>query len=427
MLAIHGKQTANSEKQKKSSDLSEWNLHVEPFVYLGSNEIYEQVANKVMSEQWKTYTNLIFSGDYHVNSLSGTETHLVFAAPIGFRPISPLQNYSLVALLFFGIGCTSMQGADHKEISDTKLADMVYRHLRVHVLHVAALQFGEIRGEIRGKEGGVKEAMRAFAHEIKAVGYGATTGWLVTPARWNDIRKGFKRDNTYQKQLEEYQIAPVPNLYSSLGTTLMLWSMSYDPVDLFQSRDVPNDLAALADVAWRYARDSHFISLNVRKNFASVADHVIDVIKAWENHTTSDSRKIDCSNLRNWSLRKRAFTADDGRIIPTEANTKSFEQLSALLRVLVVVCENFLHHAKNDSELLLRANCEKDHFSLICSNAWPESDDSTTAIPNHLGFRGIQLIQYLCREYLNGQAKQGQKDEECYRLTISLPVPKWLS
>ncbi|MHB8821834.1 MAG: hypothetical protein ACYC58_09160, partial [Pseudomonadaceae bacterium] len=280
--------------------------------------------------------------------------------------------------------------------------------------------YGGIQRKL-AESAGTWEAMRVFAHQVKAVAYGASEGWLVTPERWELIENKLSNCADFSKIRNNYLIAPVPDLFRALKSTMLLWSMSYSPNDIFPEGRLPTDLSSLSLISWNYAIDNRFVASCINRNFRSNSKDLVDAI----NHRMSELRNFDFSELRSCKISASIFTDNDGKTCLSPDNEQSYIQLTMVLRVLVVVCENFLQHSENNATLKVYFQKNGNKIHLTCVNK-RKSNGSQSIPSNHLGFRGTGLIKYLCKNYLEADVQEDRKSHTDYSICIILTIPAWM-
>ena len=279
--------------------------------------------------------------------------------------------------------------------------------------------YGDMQRYLAKREA-TDDARRVLAHQIKDVSYYAGEGWLVSPQRWAEIQEHFSGHADCAQAISDHLVAPVPSLYRALSSTLMLWSLSYLPGDLFPDGCVPANFAELTDLAWKYALQNRFV---IGSNFDFAEMKSIE--DAWL-HKNNEKRTVDTTRLEDWVIDQAVFTAvEDFRL--TENNKADYKELSGVLRVLVVACENFLKHVPNCPKFTIAlAEVEDGDLHIVCSNAKKAEQDKREA--NHMGFRGLKLIDYLCRDFIGIKfsAPKVEPSSTEYQLHIPIGKPKWL-
>jgi hypothetical protein len=326
-------------------------------------------------------------------------------------------SFSGVLLLTFGV----------KQRKRRWNRDQVTKHLSpFFLLMKVALEpfadtvfYGDMQRYLAKREA-TDDARRVLAHQIKDVSYYAGEGWLVSPQRWAEIQENFSSQAECAEAISDHLVAPVPSLYRALSSTLMLWSLSYLPGDLFPNDGVPANFAELTKLAWQYALQNRFV---IGSNFDFSEMKAIE--DAWL-HKHNEKRTVETSGLETWMIDHAVFkSAEDFRL--TEDNKADYKELSGVLRVLVVACENFLKHVPNCPRFTIGlAEDEDGDLHIVCSNEKKVEQDKSEA--HHMGFRGLKLIDYLCRDFIGIKFSTPKVEPSLteYRLHIPIGKPKWL-
>ncbi len=296
--------------------------------------------------------------------------------------------------------------------------------IRMAVANAVGTGFVVRAAEMEGRETGLSNAMKGFGHQIKKIADMTGEGWQVSPASWDIIQRELGSNPSLGLP---HRIVPVPDIYRDLGKTLTLWSLSYAPDDLYKpSGHIPADLGALVQVAWEYAKANLFVKFCAGKDFESDARHVADAI----NYKKTLTHRIDSSLLSPWRIQSACFADDSNRCKLTDdtRNRQAHCELSGLLRVFVVACENFVRHGKTESMTVTTSyDPGTAVLSITCRNA--KGDGKQDVARDHMGMTGSQLIKYICEEFLrtlNAKVSSADDNENPYWLTISLEQPKWL-
>lgn len=328
--------------------------------------------------------------------------------------------------------------------SNDDVSEAFIKSIRQMVMEQVGAGYLAVSRRREGEEKGIIEARRAFAHQIKAISYATGNGWLVTPERWDEIKRTFKGKSEFAEALAHPMVAPVPALYRALGSTLRLWSLSYKPDDVFTNGKVPGNLGLVAKQAWQYALHNQLIHSSFIRNFQMDDDSVsktvgadltkaviegapMETIEAFIKAASFDQlnlKRCNWSELVSWKI-DRSYFIDPNEDIEalTESTDLRYKQLSGLLRVLVVVCENFIKHASTTSALELRIARNGSDLFLACVNE--ESEAEPRAKAYFTGLRGEDLIAYLCREFI-GSGEPRIFRENGYRIEVPLDAIEWL-
>jgi hypothetical protein len=328
--------------------------------------------------------------------------------------------------------------------SKGKVSEAFIKSIRQMVMEQVGAGYLAISRQRQGAEEGLTEARRAFAHQIKAISYAAGSGWLVTPERWEEIKQSFSGRSEFADALAHPKVAPVPVLYQALQSTLRLWSLSYKPDDVFADGRVPSNLGLVAKQAWQYALHNHLIHSSLSHNFQKDVDSVskaigdnlakgvigtapttaIDAFIKATSFEQLNLQKCDWSELVAWKIDRSYFVDLEENIEAlTEATDLQYKQLSGILRVLVVACENFINHASTTSTLKLRMVRHGTALFLLSSN---EELDSKPRVKAHFtGMRGEDLIAYLCRAFIGSGEPRISRDSG-YRVEVPLETIEWL-
>ncbi len=284
-------------------------------------------------------------------------------------------------------------------------------------------------GEAIGAEYGLQEASSKFAHQVKSIG-SKVRRWTVSEQRWNHISEKFKDDLSVRSKLKNINIAPAPELYEALGRVLVLWSFSYNPIDIFPDSDghPPKNLAGLVREAWNFALASCFLHTFTPKAF-DTSDK--NVHKAW-TYYDSIEMDFDASCIQNFSIVDSMLKNEDGRFFVTSKNHTEWKELSGLLRFLVLICENFLDHSQLNSVLEITASSSDEKLTLHFTNPIKSQDEKPECrTRTHLGVTGRGVMDYICSKFLERiNAKLTVLDKEIqgsYRINIEMDIPSWLT
>jgi hypothetical protein len=269
----------------------------------------------------------------------------------------------------------------------------------------------------KGEVQGLSEASRQFAHQIKAVAFGVGTGWLVSPDRWRNVSEMFRINS---QALPEPKIAMLPRLYEDLSKTLILWSMSYDLDELFE-RSVPSSLEDIILRAESFARANVFVQAFRTENFE--ADAVKITMAAQDGSVPKVRLSQACTiALRTIKVTDGAFRSPESGVDSTDFEVRC-KQLSALLRAFVVVIENYLIHG--EGELSIDAAVDSERLKITCTNR-RAAKRNTSQSPRHLGYKGSELVRYICRTELSGDSVPSPTHSSSYWIELDIARPDWL-
>jgi hypothetical protein len=359
-----------------------------------------------LSTEWKAWVDVFEGYKSRLTSHKQVSLRWLTAIPIGFRnPLNP-SDFTLGAAGFLGFDAA---------LTLPELDEML-RYVYLHIYQINVVSLRETTGQVEGLE----ESMRAFSHQIKSVAFGAGVGWSVTPDRWKRLISMFEEQSEYRDKLAAYRILPVPEIFEALASTLRLWSLSFRPDDLFPDAKLPTTLERVAQIAWRFAEDNRFVQSSINRDFSAMKQDVID---AWK-HRGLELRELDAVALRVWAIDGTKF--DEG---PQLENR--LKQLGGLLRVLVIASENFLQHALDIPTMTIDAGLIGDRMFLDCSNKRGKDTPSASTM-RHLGFRGLQLIDFLLKSFLRDldpvchKSSPGDSPAR-FSLRIEFDQPDWLT
>jgi len=187
---------------------------------------------------------------------------------------------------------------------------------------------------------------------------------------------------------------------------------------------LPTNLAELAAQAWIHAKRSQLIDSCRNLNFRSSNS---DLERAWV-HDPSSSRSIEIDQLVPWQIESFYFEDSeiDKRIALVEETELAFKQLSGILRVLVVAFENFIQHGKDGTSMQIAISKNSPTLMLQCRNVMADSKFIQKRL-SHGGFRGLELISYLCAEFIGSEKPDNPvQREKFFEITIPIGSPLWL-
>ena len=321
----------------------------------------------------------------------------------------------------FGLALRPRDDQTEEEVMDEALA-LVQKLVSLaertfyFVLQVSGATFGRLE-----ERAGVEETKRVFAHQVVKVA-DKTTRWLVTPKRWQAILAHFQSDSDVN--IQDHQIAPCPEIFEALGRTLSLWALSYDPSYLFPPLgEPPRDLEELAGVAWDYALDSKFV-IDARAFDSS--NSAVETAWVYTKSSLPLCRETS-SDLSTWLVDVDCFANSDGKFHITEVNRSDYRQLSGLLRILVVVFENFMAHEGGTGTITLKVTEDRGNLQFDCEYA--KSHSQNQFVQSHLGFKGEEAARQLCRMFLfdlDAQCSLPLSQDSSYVTRLDLKRPKWL-
>jgi len=377
-----------------------------------------------ISNSWDQFVKVFSKEKHSLRSACGAPIEYLVAIPVGFRNIRNPELFTLVASVFLAID----NHATEEDINS------FLRYILLQLYEANTTAWVERTADAQGQIKGNIETWRNFAHQIKHLG-SRVDKWVVSPERWEKIKK-IASNITDEKvrersQKSEHKIAPAPELLSALGRTLSLWSLTYDPKDLFMTVDgihPPANLATLAMMAWQMAKDSYFVD---EFSFKEFENSYADVWLSWEFDSTF-LQHINTKPLSCWIIQQKTFGPQKTNSHTTYSDEQLlyWKQLSGLLRILVVVCENFLFH--NPYEETFNIDISKDdneRLLIRCSNSRTKDNESKQSQRMSNGVKGLQLIDYLCKNFLTGLDAEVIKktdDEHKYEIDINLIKPDWV-
>lgn len=304
--------------------------------------------------------------------------------------------------------------AEHFLLDLTRLLSTLYESRYADLAARELLELG--RGE------GTTGARRALAHQLAKVG-SRIGQWLVSPDRWEEIRERLGERSSEVA----YRIAPVPELFEALGRTLTLWSLTFNPEDLFPESggEPPSTLDALARKALEFAHARVLVRDCAPRSFGN-SDSDLDEV--WADLASSRGL-LSTSRLAEWTISRSDFLTTSGTPVGGEAGRSSWRQLSGFLRLLVVASENYLRHG--DPSLPLKLSIKElasGHLALTATNhevPIPGGGSSR----DHLGSSGHDVAAYVCRAFLAGLDCTEPiilKESGAYALSCSFKKPAWL-
>lgn len=267
--------------------------------------------------------------------------------------------------------------------------------------------------EEEGRTLGIGDSTRIFAHQIKEVGFGIGSGWIVDHTRWEAIQEFSKNA---QFKLPDPKIVPVAELYHAVQATMWIWSLSYRPSDMFDEGRIPDHLAGLLARAFDLAKMNQLVSYSRNKNFNTDWEDVLKV----NQHKLMLPGEFDSSSyhqLKSIRINKKYFEVDDSK-------ETSLKELSALLRAIIVICENFLIHAQ--TKLSVSSEASNENIVIRFTNQHPQTEILDKSGSMHLGYRGLDLLARICSRELNGKVNSSEKGVDPFWVEIIIRRLDWL-
>ena len=281
----------------------------------------------------------------------------------------------------------------------------------------------------RAREEGTTQARRSLAHQIKGLSYGVGDSWLVSFDRWSAIKTQYPD----RAELALAKVAPLPNLYEAVGSTLSLWSLSHRPEDLFpRDAEFPRDLAQLAEQAWNHARNTKLLAACRKFDFENE-----DIKRVWQCDPV-ERRTIDVEDLRKWTVDAEPFGIGEKREKFTgidEINQGAWKKFGGILRVLVIACENFLDHSNKHAQLKITVRQDTEaNLEIVCINATEEPDFKKSSVALHDGYRGLEVLKFLCKRCFDTEfdpefdpgSLRSPAGRRLYQLKLPIGRPEWL-
>jgi hypothetical protein len=269
--------------------------------------------------------------------------------------------------------------------------------------------------EENARDIGLEDARRTFAHQIKAIGFGVGNSWIVDPRQWEAIKAEAKRE---QWATLNYHIVPIAEVFTAIKSTLYTWSLSHRPEDIFGS-ETPGDLGELLLCAYKIAGFNRLAAFATNKKFQTEVEDIRKVQEFLENENAKVKIcEKSLTSLRMWKIEESAY----------KACVRNQVVISSLLRVFVVICENFLQHGHE----ILKVNADKienqsNEMRLLMEfeNPAPEKVAVTQNQPLQLGFHGEQILRNIIEKELCGSYSTPHR-KPTYVTKLDLPLPAWL-
>lgn len=375
-----------------------------------------QSSSEQLEEYLTTYAKSIFANSDRIYSRFGKPLQRLVVFPlIVFNESETERSTTFMAGVFAGF--------DDSE--DLKL-DLIY-----HVLsNFAALSVGTPFVSQNAEIEGSRDVVRLIAHQFATIAGKVKSGWLLSKAQAEEF---------VSSSPEDYSVAPLPALYEAMGTWINLWSLAISEEELFpekmrkqqgSSEGIAYPPATMKDLAcWAAYLASQStlcgrcegLIMSNSTDLKKASSYIAELKDIYKKNLVFKCDEATLHIKLDRFMHEDVFQLDR----KGKANKDEYTQLSGVVRILIVLFENWLQHSPG-TNLSFFATYERSVLTIEVSNAKKISgsnENLNISKASHAGSRGYeQAIETLRRCFLRNNPVSIFKDETGVDITVKCTI-----